>query len=124
MKRKSKEVYEAEQIVAALLRKNTPTETLNKAKRWRQSKEYAIAQRVTVAIMLCTLWDFYEDFNEEMLKDIYQQYLAYYKSFDEDKEDIFKQMNAINDLLSGDLLDGKLFDAVRMEEGDDSAYRN
>jgi len=111
--RKSKEILEAEQIVASLLRDNTPAEVLRKARNYRESKQYAIAQRVTVVVLLCTIWDFYEDFNEEMLKDLYKQYLEYYKSFEEDKEDIFKQMVAIDEMLDGDLLSSRLFDAVK-----------
>jgi len=116
MKHKSQRMVEAELIIASLLKDMTEDEVYAYARKYKQSKEFAIAQRVTTAIFLCTVWDFYEDFNEQMLKDLYNQYLEYHKSFDKGQEDIFKQMNEVNKMLDGDLLEGKLFDAIRTDE--------
>jgi len=111
--RKTKQQLAAEQIVASLLEDLTPEEVYIKAHKYADNYRYIIAQRVTVAILLCTLWDYYEDIDEDMLRDFYNQYMAYYDSFEKKQENIYKQMTAINDMVGGDLLTHPIFSVVK-----------
>lgn len=111
--KKSKHQIEAEQIVASLIKEATPEEVLLKARSYANSYKYAIAQKVTITILLCTVWDFYEDFNEKMLNELYDQYEAYYASYQSGNENIKNQMLELNELLEHKLLNGKIFNVIR-----------
>jgi len=113
--KKSAEQMKAELIVADMLKYDSAEKCLFKIRDLRTKREFAIAQRVTVAILLCTLYDFYEDFSDELMMALYDQYLEYFKSFEAGKEDIFKQMVAIDNKLGGDLLKERFFDIVKRE---------
>ena len=80
--KKPKEVMQAEIIVADLIRHSnlTPEETLNKARQLKTQRAYSIAQRVTLSIVLAIMWDVFDDFDEKMMKDVYDLWEEYRKT--------------------------------------------
>lgn len=117
--KKAKEQLEAELIVLDLIRKNhlTPEECLDKARKMKESRQYAIAQRVTLTIILAILWDVYDDFDEAMTKQVYDLWLEYHRKYLNGEGNIFEQMVAVDGILDGQLLNDTLFDVVKEKGG-------
>lgn len=113
--KKSKEQLQAEIIVADLIRGSnlTPEETLNKARQLKTQRSYSIAQRVTLSIILAILWDVFDDFDEAMMKEVYDLWEQYNTQYEVGDHKIFEMMNAVDDLLGGVLLRDKLFDVIK-----------
>lgn len=113
--KKPKEILQAELIVLDLMRKNnlTPAEVLQKARELKESRQYAIAQRVTLTIILAILYDVYDDFTPEMMRQVYDMWLEYHDKYHKGEGNIFQQMVAVDELLNGELLNDKLFDVVK-----------
>ena len=120
--KKSKEQLQAELVVADLIKNLTPAELQKKVATLKNERKYAIAQRVTVTIMLAVMWDLYDDFNEEMMKQVYEMYNDYHEQYARGTGHIYEMMLAVDELLNHELLDPKMFEVVRTIKENNDRY--
>lgn len=113
--KKTKEILQAEQIVATLLKDYTPKEVLEKAQKYANDFKFQIASRVSTAVKYARDYDTYEGFTEKDILEEYDDYLMYWQSFLKGDEKVFKLMLQINDILGGDFLSDKLVNIIEVK---------